>query len=136
MEALLRAGAYPCFRDNHLISPLHLASTQAGDKDKFRRIAELLGPSALLARDEVRVCVFACVLLFTCCFGFPRDSCFLSRETLLRGSLSPPIGMHFLLRKFSNFRFRDNYISMCYSLPPFPRPFFVVDNCRQRLCVQ
>ena len=53
VEALLRAGAYPCFRDNHLISPLHLASTQAGEKETFRRIAELLGPSALLARDEV-----------------------------------------------------------------------------------
>ncbi|CAN0256170.1 unnamed protein product, partial [Ectocarpus fasciculatus] len=52
VEALLRAGAYPCFRDNHLISPLHLASTQAGEKETFRRIAELLGPSALLARDE------------------------------------------------------------------------------------
>ncbi|CAM9247899.1 unnamed protein product [Scytosiphon promiscuus] len=54
VEALLRAGAYPCFRDNHLISPLHLASTQAGEKDTFRRIAELLGPSALLARDELQ----------------------------------------------------------------------------------
>ena len=54
VEALLRAGAYPCFRDNHMISPLHLASTQAGEKETFRRIAELLGPSALLARDEVR----------------------------------------------------------------------------------
>ncbi|CAM9785723.1 unnamed protein product [Ectocarpus fasciculatus] len=54
VEALLRAGAYPCFRDNHLISPLHLASTQAGEKETFRRIAELLGPSALLARDELQ----------------------------------------------------------------------------------
>ncbi|CAB1097677.1 unnamed protein product [Ectocarpus sp. CCAP 1310/34] len=54
VEALLRAGAYPCFRDNHLISPLHLASTQACEKDTFRRIAELLGPSALLARDELQ----------------------------------------------------------------------------------
>lgn len=54
VEALLRAGAYPCFRDNHLISPLHLASTQPGEKETFRRIAELLGPPALLARDEVR----------------------------------------------------------------------------------
>lgn len=53
VEALLCAGAYPCFRDNHLISPLHLASTQAGDRLTFQRIAELLGPSALLARDEV-----------------------------------------------------------------------------------
>lgn len=53
VEALLCAGAYPCFRDNHLISPLHLASTQAGDRVTFQRIAELLGPSALLARDEV-----------------------------------------------------------------------------------
>ncbi|CAN0403707.1 unnamed protein product, partial [Ectocarpus sp. 12 AP-2014] len=32
VEALLRAGAYPCFRDNHLISPLHLACTQACEK--------------------------------------------------------------------------------------------------------
>lgn len=54
VEALLRAGAYPCFRDNHLISPLHLASTQPGEKETFRRIAELLGAPALLARDEVR----------------------------------------------------------------------------------
>ncbi|CAN0302416.1 unnamed protein product, partial [Ectocarpus sp. 12 AP-2014] len=54
VEALLRAGAYPCFRDNHLISPLHLACTQACEKDTFRRIAELLGPSALLARDELQ----------------------------------------------------------------------------------
>lgn len=54
VEALLRAGAYPCFRDNHLISPLHLASTQAGNRETFRRIAVLLGPTALSARDEVR----------------------------------------------------------------------------------
>lgn len=58
VEALLRAGAYPSFRDNHLISPLHLASTQAGDRGTFQKIAELLGPSALHARDEVCVCVF------------------------------------------------------------------------------
>lgn len=62
VEALLCAGAYPCFRDNHLISPLHLASTQAGDRVTFQRIAELLGPSALLARDEVSAAVSCCVL--------------------------------------------------------------------------
>eukprot|EP00903_Cladosiphon_okamuranus_P010480 g9915.t2 len=54
VEALLKAGAYPCFRDNHMISPLHLASTQAGETETFRRIAELLGPSALVARDELQ----------------------------------------------------------------------------------
>lgn len=59
VEVLLRAGAYPCFRDNHLISPLHLASTQtgaeAGKRKTFQQMAKLLGPSALVARDEVRI---------------------------------------------------------------------------------
>lgn len=67
VEALLRAGAHPCFRDNHLISPLHLASTQtgseAGKRETFQQIARLLGPTALEARDEVRQKLRMCTVI-------------------------------------------------------------------------
>ncbi|CAN0151209.1 unnamed protein product [Discosporangium mesarthrocarpum] len=53
VEALLKRGAYPTFRDNHLISPLHLACTQPGNLATFRKIAQLLGVTALSARDEL-----------------------------------------------------------------------------------
>lgn len=108
VEALLRAGAYPCFRDNHLISPLHLASTQAGDRDKFRRIAELLGPSALLARDEVCV-IFRMFVSYTCSGYFLRpDEHSIRLVFVLSPSIVLVFRVCFLLREFSNFCLMNN----------------------------